>query len=617
MRMHCWSVSTSILDPALCCRWPGWAPPEPADGAAERRLLLFARTAAALAPALPGLRVALADVADARAGEALFLRAIAAAQASEQFTAPQMGAGGAGLASGEAGPDAVGVASGSPPGGAHVAGERGAERGLPALAALHQVLAEVWRDGHALCAADSGTAPGTLRGAQAPSGAAHAAGSQAGAAEHGPARGPAASRSAPDTPAAAQGTLTAAVQGPEGALNHATGPATPAALQAGGAAAEGWESNGQLELDPGESKALDPGPEHGDQEGWGDEEELNLDLAGAEALDPVAGPPAPIVFPAAPRDAAAGRRGDASAEQRGPGAPAESTGYRAASPPGPAGEGWDSEDLDVGAPGDPETLAPAPPGAPAPGSGWGSGDEEVASMLGATPAGNGSSRAPTSHPAPDQPPADGLFRQAPTPDAARVQTPALGESLQAATHDPQAGGPCGDGGAPVPLHTCWAALLQAMLRAGQPGAERVHAAASGPAAALREADAARAAGRLLVTDAEARALVDAARLQGARHVFRLHQMWHDLCMQDGTTSACLCPVVNCMRCSVCHCMEQRAVCCIVFPDLVHTPWYLFHICEAGILCCLMFKQHYSGQPVNETWWTVLHWCCSVCGFAWY
>lgn len=534
--MHGLIVKFSILEPALCCRWPGWAPLKPADAAAERRLLLFARTAAALAPALPGLRVALADVADALSGEALFLRAVAAAQAGKQSAAPdvgRVGAGGAaGAASGEAGPDAGGL--GSSPGGAHAAHERGAEQGLRALAALHQVLAEVWRDGHAFCAADSGTAPGTMGGAQAPSGGAHAAGSPARAAERGIVRGPAASRSAPDTPAVAQGTLTSAEQGPEDAPTHSTGPATTAALQADGSAAEGWESKGRLELDPGSPEALDLGPEQGDQEGWGSEEELDLDLAGAEALDPVAGPLTPTVMPTAPRDAAAGRTGDEEAEQRDPGAPPESTGQGAASPPGPgagpAGEGWDSDELDVGAPCDPETLAPALPGAPAPGSGWGSGDEEAARMLGAAPPGSGSNRASTPYSAPYQPPADSLSRQAPTFDAAQEHTPALGSSHEVAAHDPVAGGPCGDGGAPVPLHTCWAALLQAMLRAGQPGAERVHAAEKWPAAALREADAARAAGRLLVTEAEARALVDAARLQGARSCPRMHQRWHDLCI---------------------------------------------------------------------------------------
>ncbi|KAK9831894.1 hypothetical protein WJX81_006720 [Elliptochloris bilobata] len=64
------------MEPRACrpSMWPAWTPPKPADAAAERQLLLFARTAAALMPFIPGLCVALADVADAGAAEALFLR---------------------------------------------------------------------------------------------------------------------------------------------------------------------------------------------------------------------------------------------------------------------------------------------------------------------------------------------------------------------------------------------------------------------------------------------------------------------------------------------------------------------------------------------------------------
>ena len=499
-------------------RWPGWAPPEPADAAAKRGLLLFARTTAVLAPVLPGLRVALADVADARCAEALFLRALAAAQGREPLAAPElgkMGGGGADATVGGTGPDAGGVASGVSADNAPAVGGRGAERALPALAALRHVLAGVWCDGHAFCDLHSSAGPCTMLGARPHTGAAHAARSRA--AERGPARGPAAKRSTPDTPVDAQGASAAAERAPlgnEGAFSVSSGAAAPAALEPDGTAAEGWGTDVEMELDLSNPEALDLGPEQGDQEGWGYDEELDLDSAGAGAPDPVAEAPMAPAPPAALQHAAGERAGGIEAEQRDRGAPAESAGHGTASPPGPgthfAGEGWDSDELDVGGPCDPDAQAPALQGVPAPVSGWGSADEEVSRVLGAGPADSVASQASTCGAAPNQPPADSSSHQAPS------QAPAASTAHQARACDSVADRACAGGGAPVPLHTCWAALLRAMLRAGGSGAEPVHGAADGPAAALREADAARAAGRLLVTDAEARALVDMALLHGVR-----------------------------------------------------------------------------------------------------
>ena len=461
------------------------------------------RTAAALTPALPGLRVAAADVADARAAEALFLRALAAAQ--------ELGEGG------EGGAGQHGAADGA----AAALAEKGASERkqharcvqkprLRVLLALHGVLAGVWRDGHALDAhAHLGVVEAAPAGAAAP-----------------------------------------ATRGEDGDPGTAQTGVAAAAAERRPESGEGWEVDDELELDVGgAADARTPtGPlaeGHGaGPEGWGADEELDLGGAAALATAPTA--------PAAEGEGAAheGREAEEELEQdlaggaAGGGAPTVPQDEAAQA----AREGWEADeelDLDVG--GQPLTDAPAgggwgageelqPDSAAAanveasvapPAEGWDGADEEV--LLHGSPVSGAALRAPASPPAAagaDHVPAGSSLdsQTAAAGDVANSQADAVLNSSPDPTPDPRidpssASAAVADGcKAAVPLHACWEALLQAMLRAGGgvgEGGPEVRA-GSGAEAALRKADAARAAGRPLVTPAEARALVAAAQSCGAK-----------------------------------------------------------------------------------------------------
>lgn len=494
-----------------CARWPDWAPPVRADPRGTARLLLFVRTAAALTPALPGLRVAAADVADARAAEALFLRALAAAQ--------EVGEEG----EGEAGQH--GAADGAA---AALAEEGASERKqhdrcvqkprLRVLLALHGVLAGVWRDGHALDA--------------------HA---QLGIVELAPA-----------------GAAEPATRDEEGDPGTAQTGVAAAAAECRPEPGEGWEVDEELELNLGgaaDAGTLTGPPAEGHGaglEGWGTDGELDLGGGSALATAPTA--------PAAEGEGAAHEGWEAEQELEqdlaagaaGGGAPTAPQGGAAQA----AREGWEAdEELDLDLGGQPLTNTPAVDGwgadeelqpdlaaaanarasvAP-PAEGWDGADEEVAMLLRGSPVSGTALRAPASPPAAagsaaagaDHVPASSIssldLQTAAAGDVANSQADAVLSPSPDPTPDPKfdpssASAALADGcKAAVPLHACWEALLQAMLRAGGGGSKggpEVRA-GSGAEAALREADAARAAGRPLVTAAEACALVAAAQSCGA------------------------------------------------------------------------------------------------------
>ncbi len=482
-------VYTSLKTVYLAGRWPGWAPPAAADPPAACALRLFAATAAALAPALPGLRVAAADTADARAAQALFLRALALAPQLEPHRDQR---GQQVLASAAAGPPARAGAAGEaqelPSCGRQQTPSPGPDQPCPALAALRTVLAEVWRDGCAL----SGPLPGPSADPGDGPGRAHAA---AGGRAEGGAESANAGAAAPaQEPASYPGRSEQGAQAADGA-GGANGQTAAPQGAAGSLAAE---SGAQGPASMGASPAAEQAPEAGD--GWGSDGELELEL-----LDEAAGGPA-TPLPGLQQPA----EGELAA---GGGAPP-----RPASAGGAGGEGWEGGELDLGELGalDPALGSEAALAGSHTLEGWDGAEDEANEP----PAGTGAAAAHA--------PAAADAGAAASP----ARQPALGAALDAARGaagadrgpDPAPAlnpGPSGCNAVAVPLHACWAALLRAMLQAGAgpAGARPGGRDTCGPAAALREADAARAAGRPLVTAAEARGLVAAVQTDGAPMVW--------------------------------------------------------------------------------------------------
>ena len=483
-------VYTSLKTVYLAGRWPGWAPPAAADPQAACALRLFAATAAALASALPGLRVAAADTADARAAQALFLRALALAPQLEpdcdQRGQQVLASAAAGL---PARAGAAGEAQELPSCGRQQTPSPGPAQPCPALAALRTVLAEVWRDGCAL----SGPLPGQSADPGAGPGRAHAA--AGGRAEGGAASADAGAAAPVQEPASYPGRSEQGAQaadGAGGASGQTAAPQGPAGSLAAESGAQGPAPAGAQPAARGQA------PEAGD--GWGSDGELELELLGEAA----GGPATPLPGLQQPAEGGLAAGG---------GAPP-----RPASAGGAGGEGWEGGELDLGELGvlDPALGSEAALAGSHTLEGWDGAEDEASEPpagAGAAAAhapaavGAGAAASPAGQPAPGA--ALDAARGAAGADRGPDHVPALNP------------GPSGCEAVAVPLHACWAALLRAMLQAGAgpAGARPGGRDTCGPAAALREADAARATGRPLVTAAEARGLVAAAQTHGAPMVW--------------------------------------------------------------------------------------------------